>query len=125
MDNQAPVLAASALFSTGFAEEGDIIGPTINVLPLSDKKSVAVITYPTEHVAPVQASLAEVFDADEKTLKYELAKLIIQRVENFMLCPAHYNKWSADKKAHVLREFENSIAEPKRIPDDENLNIFL
>jgi hypothetical protein len=29
MDNQRPVLAASSLFSTGFTDEGDIIGPTL------------------------------------------------------------------------------------------------
>ena len=33
MDNQKPVLAASALFSTGFTEQGDIIGPTLNIVP--------------------------------------------------------------------------------------------
>jgi hypothetical protein len=44
---------------------------------------VAIISYPTEQEAAVKASLAKLFDADEKTLKYELAKLVIQRVENF------------------------------------------
>jgi hypothetical protein len=73
----------------------------------------------------VKASLAKVFDADEKTLKYELAKLVIERVENFALSPAHYNSWSQDKRARVLREFEASLAEPKEIPDHADLNIFL
>jgi hypothetical protein len=50
----------------------------------------------------VTAGLSKVFDADESTLKYELAKLIIQRVENFTLSPAHYEKLSDDKKARVL-----------------------
>jgi hypothetical protein len=76
MDNQTPVLAASSLFSTGFTEEGDIIGPTLNIVPLNETKSVAIISYPTEQEAAVEASLAKVFDADEKTLKYELAKLV-------------------------------------------------
>jgi hypothetical protein len=125
MDGQAPVLAASALFSTGFTTDGGIIGPTLNVVPLSESKSVAVISYPTEQETEVMAALAKVFDADEKTLKYELAKLIIQRVENFTLCPAHYEKWSDDKKARVLREFEAIMAEPKEITDHEDLNIFL
>jgi hypothetical protein len=125
MDNQRPVLAASSLFSTGFTDEGDIIGPTLNIVPLNATKTVAIISYPAEQEASVKASLAKVFDADEKTLKYELAKLIIQRVENFVLSPAHYNSWSADKRARVLREFEASLAEPKQIPDHADLNIFL
>jgi hypothetical protein len=125
MDNQRPVLAASALFSTGFTKEGDIIGPTLNIVPLNEKKTVAVISYPAEQEAAVKAALAKIFGADEKTLKYELAKLVIQRVENFVLSPAHYDTWSGDKRARVLREFEASLAEPKDIPDHADLNIFL
>jgi hypothetical protein len=125
MDNQASVLAASALFSTDFTADGGIIGPTLNVVPLSINKSVAVISYPTEQETKVKADLSKVFDADESTLKYELAKLIIQRVENFALSPAHYEKWADDKKARVLREFEATMIEPKEIADHEDLNIFL
>jgi hypothetical protein len=87
MDNQKPVLAASSLFSTGFTEEGDIIGPTLNIVPLSATKTVAIVSCPKEQEAAVKASLAKVFDADEKTLKHELAKLVLQRVENFTLSP--------------------------------------
>jgi hypothetical protein len=125
MDNQRPVLAASPLFSTGFTEQGDIIGPTLNIVPLDENKSVAIISYPAEQAATVKTSLAKVFDADEKTLKYELAKLVIQRVENFVLSPAHHDTWSEDKRSLVLREFEASLAEPKEIPDHADLNIFL
>jgi hypothetical protein len=125
MDNQRPVLATSSLFSTGFTEEGDIIGPTLNIVPLNATQSVAVISYPAEQESSVKASQAKVFDADENTLKYELAKLVIQRVENFTLSPAHYNSWSNDKRARVLREFEACLAEPKEIPDHADLNIFL
>jgi hypothetical protein len=73
----------------------------------------------------VKTSLGKVFDADEKTLKYELAKLVIQRVENFTLSLAHYNSWSDDKRARILREFEASLAEPKEIPDHADLNVFI
>jgi hypothetical protein len=125
MDGQAPVLAASALFSTGFTAGDDMIGPTLNVVPLNENSSVAVISYPREQETEVTAALTKVFDADEKTLKYELAKLIIQRVENFALCPAHYEKWSDDKKARVLREFEATMSAPKEIAEHADLNIFL
>jgi hypothetical protein len=124
MDNQKPVLAASSLFSTGFTEEGDIIGPTLNILPLNETKSVAIISCPAEQEAAVEASLAKVFDADEKTLKYELAKLVIQRVENFTLSPAHYDTWSEGKQARVLQQFEASLKDPKDISDHPDLNNF-
>jgi hypothetical protein len=123
--DKKPVLAASSLFSTGFTEEGDIIGPTLNIVPLSATKTAAIISYPREQETTVKASLAKVFDADEKTLKYELAKLVLQRVENFTLSPARYDTWSEDKRARVLKEFEASLKEPKDIPDHPDLNIFL
>jgi hypothetical protein len=94
-------------------------------VPLNETKSVAIISYPAEQEAAVKASLAKVFDANEKTLKYELAKLVIQRVENLTLSPAHYDTWSEDKQARVLKEFEASLKEPKDIPDHPDLNIFL
>lgn len=125
MDNQKPVLAASSLFSTGFTEEGDIIGPTLNIVPLNETKTVAIISYPAEQETAVKASLAKVFDADEKTLKYELSKLVIQRVENFTLSPSHYDTWPECKQARVLHEFEASLKEPKEIADHPDLNIFL
>jgi hypothetical protein len=125
MDNQKPVLAASSLFSTGFTADGEMIGPTLNIVPLNATKTVAIISYPAEQQVAVKASLAKVFNAGEKTLKYELAKLVIHRVENFTLSPAHYYSWSVDKRARVLREFEASFTERKEIPDHADLNIFL
>jgi hypothetical protein len=125
MDNQKPVLAASSLFSTEFTADGEMIGPTLNIVPLNATKTVAIISYPAEQQVAIKASLANVFNAGEKTLKYELAKLVIQRVENFTLSPAHYNSWTEAKRARVLREFEASLPEPKEIPDHADLNIFL
>jgi hypothetical protein len=126
MGNQPSVLAVSALFSIGFTSQGDIIGPTLNVLPTSKTESIGVLSYPAWQTGEVRTALVKIFDADEKTLKYELAKLIVQRVENFVLSPVHYEKWSDNKKARVLREFEATMTEPAReIADHEDLNIFL
>ncbi len=125
IDNQAPVLACSAFFSTGFTGDGAIVGPTLNVIPLNENQSVALLSGPTEQWAEIKRALSKVFDADEETLKYELAKLIIQHVENFALSPAHYDKWSDEKKAMVLREFEKSLAGPVELEDHPHLNIFL
>lgn len=124
MDNQAPVLACSALFSTGFTADDEIIGPMLNVVPLNDKQSVALLSCPAKQWAEIKRTLSNVFDADEKTLKHELAKLIIERVENFTLSPAHYAKWSDDRKARVLWEFEKSLTGGK-LEDHPDLNIFL
>ena len=124
MDNQAPVLACSSLFSTGFTDDGELIGPMLNVVPLNNTQSVAVISYPREQAKQIKAALAKVFDAGKKTLKHELAKLIIEKVENFTLSPAHYAKWSDKRKKRVTGEFEKSL-KGEKIEDHPDLNIFL
>jgi hypothetical protein len=57
-------------------------------------------------------------------LRYEISKLIIQRVENFVLSPKHYNSWSADKKKRILEEFERTMTNPDSIQDHEDLMLF-
>jgi hypothetical protein len=56
-------------------------------------------------------------------LRYEISKLIIQRVENFVLSPKHYNSWSADKKKRILEEFERTMT-TDAIQDHEDLMLF-
>jgi hypothetical protein len=46
--NQAPVLAVSTLFSTSHNEKGELIGPTLNIVPLSDKLTAVVLSCPAE-----------------------------------------------------------------------------
>jgi hypothetical protein len=62
-----------AFFSTGFTAEGEMIGPTLKIVPLNATNTVAIISYPAEQQVAVKASLAKVFNAGEETLKYELA----------------------------------------------------
>lgn len=124
-EGQPPILAASALFSVAFSSDGSPIMITLNVVPLSEDKTAAVITYPLATEMIVKKALAGLFGANGQTIQYELAKLIIQRVENFALSPAHYGTWSNDKKERVLREFVDCLSEPKDIADHADLNIFL
>lgn len=51
MDNQRPVLAASALFSTGFTDQGDIIGPTSTLYRWTQRKP-----WPSSPIRPSRKS---------------------------------------------------------------------
>jgi len=46
MERQVPALACSSLFSTSVTSDGDIIGATLNVVPLSVTKTIAVLSGP-------------------------------------------------------------------------------
>jgi hypothetical protein len=124
LPNQAPVLAVSCLFSTSHSEQRDIIGPTLNIVPLDEKRMAVILSCPTEQEESVRKALETTCQAEDSRLRYEISKLIIQRVENFVLSPKHYNSWSADKKKRILEEFERTMTNPDAIQDHEDLMLF-
>jgi hypothetical protein len=57
--------------------------------------------------------------AGEKTLEHELAKVIVEKVENFTLSPAHYAKWSDGSRRRIREDgYRRSGGGPR------DLNIF-
>src|SRR5262249_41926205 len=110
--------------SIGHTSGNEPIAVMLTVLPLTPTYTVAILTYARDHEDEVKKGLASVFDADEKTLKHELAKLIIEKVENFALSPSHLAKWSAEKKKRVIDEFEKTLTGGK-VEDHPDLNVFL
>jgi hypothetical protein len=109
LPNQAPVLAVSSLFSISHSEQGDIIGPTLNIVPLNEKRMAVILSCPTEQENSVREALKATCQAEDDRLRYEISKLIIQRVENFVLSPKQYNSWSADKKKRILEKIQRSM----------------
>jgi hypothetical protein len=124
LTNQAPVLAASCLFSTSHSEQGHIIGPTLNIIPLNEKRMAVILSCPSEQEESVRKALEATCQAEDNRLKYAISKLIIQRVENFVLSPKHCSSWSAVKKKRILEEFERTLANPDAIQDHEDLMLF-
>jgi hypothetical protein len=124
LTNQAPVLAVSCLFSTSHSDQGHIIGPTLNVVPLNETRMAVILSCPSEQEESVRKALEATCQAEDNRLKYEISKLIIQRVENFVLSPKHCNSWPADKKKRILEEFERTMTNPGAIQDHEDLMLF-
>lgn len=124
LPEQAPVIAVSSLFSTGFTDKGDIIGPTLNVIPVKGNKTLIILACPNEQEKSVEASLEGILQADDDKMKYEISKLIIQRIDNFVLSPAHYATWTEGKTKRILSEFERSLGEPKELEDHDDLMLF-
>jgi hypothetical protein len=124
LPNQAPVLAVSALFSTSHSEQGDIIGPTLNIVPMNEKRTAVILSCPTEQENSVKEALKTTCQAEDDRLRHEISKLIIQRVENFVLSPKHYNSWSADRQKRIVQEFERALFKPEALQDHEDLMLF-
>jgi hypothetical protein len=124
LPNQAPVLAASCLFSTCHSEEGHIIGPTLNIVPLNATRTAVILSCPTEQEASVGKALEATCQTEDGRLRYEVSKLIIKSVENFVLSPKHYNSWSDVKKKRILDEIERTTFNPGALQDHEDLMLF-
>lgn len=118
---QKPTIAASSLFAVEHDKAGDIVGAMLTVLPVDLKKTIAIVSYPKKQKKVVEKGLSDLFEAKGSvTAKTELSKLVIQRVENFVLAPTFYNAWSDDKKKRVLDAFEGS----GELADDEDFSLF-
>jgi hypothetical protein len=91
---------------------------------LNEKRMAVILSCPSEQEESVRKALEPTCQAEDNRLKYEISKLIIQRVENFVLSPKHYNSWSANKKKRILEEFERIMTNPDAIQDHEDLLLF-
>ncbi|MBB4365014.1 hypothetical protein GGD65_006078 [Bradyrhizobium sp. CIR18] len=121
LDDQIPTVAVSSFFSIDH-DGNNIIGPLFNVVPVSDKKTVAVLSYPKAQEDPIKKALAKLFDEPDK--KEALSVLILQRVENFVLSPTFYDSWTEEKKKNVIEFFNDSIEEPADPPPGQDLLLF-
>ena len=109
LTDQTPSLAASSLFSVEHDKAGDIVGPMLTVVPVDEKKTVAIVSYPRKQRAVVEQHLSALFKAgDATTTKRELSKLVIEKVENFALAPIFYQPWTEDKKKRVIDASEGT-----------------
>jgi len=106
--DQPAVIAVSCLFSVDFTKEGDIIGPTLNVIPLDENRTIVIISYPKKQREQVRKALNAVLSAPKEKQKLELSKLIVHRVENFALSPTHYEAWSQEKQKLITGEYQRS-----------------
>jgi len=109
LNDQEPTLAAGALFSVDHDATGDIVGPAMTVVPVDAKRTVAVVSYPKKQKAAIERQLADLFAADQPTQKRtELSRIVIERMENFVLSPDFYDGLAANKKKRILEAYDGS-----------------
>src|SRR5688500_7952864 len=62
-------------------------------------KSTVLFSYARGDAKKARAALDRILTSAGPLLKYELSKLIIERVENFAISPKHFRSWSHEKIA--------------------------
>jgi len=114
-------LAAASLFSVETDPAGDIVGPAMTVIPVDAGRTVAIVTYPLKQKKPIEKHLSELFAASEPAKKKsELSKVIIERIENFVLAPAFHDGLSKEKTKLILDAYEGTA----KLEDGADFDLF-
>jgi hypothetical protein len=125
LDNQPPCLAASSFFTLKDVPIGtDLVGVAINVLPISQTKTIVVFSYPNQDRGIVCASLDRILNSSGYLQKYELSKLVLNRISNVLISPDHFGKWGPLKTKIVSEAFMQTLRTQRDVEDDAQLMLF-
>lgn len=120
-----PTVAASALFSLDHLINGDdIVRVALNILPLSDTRTVAIFSYTASDATLARGDLAPLLGSSPEGLPLMLSMRLLNSCQNFVLAPAFVAGWSKEKVARVERFFLATLHENALSPTDESLMLF-
>ena len=120
-----PTLAVSSLFSLEeLARDGNPPMIVLNVVPLSEERSVAVFSY-TPDDRPRAAPVVEpIRNAAGDYQKFELSRLIIRSIENFVLRPSIVDSWPAAKAEAIKAAFIRTVLSGHKVPNTPEMMLF-
>lgn len=125
LSNQMPAIAVSSLFSLrGCTRGDDLVRCALNVVPMTEGETIVVLSYGRDDVSPARNAFNRLLTTTGDYQKYQISKLIIERVENFVVSPKQSSSWSEAKIAKLLHAFSSTILGDVEIPDDPALMLF-
>jgi hypothetical protein len=125
--NQRPALAVSSFISAvGDIQlcDADFPGVAVNVLPVSNDTTIAIFSYARPIAGKVRSSLDRIFEATGEHQKFELSKLIIARMSNFVVAPTHFTSWSSEKIERLERAMIESAGSSRDPEEHQDLMLF-
>lgn len=125
LHHDEPTVAVCSLFSIdGMSKGDDWVRVALNVLPLNTAESVAIFSYLPRDADLVRSGLHRLMKAEGMYQKYLLSKTILNNCENFVISPAYYDRWSAEKRKSITEYFIETLFEGKLEVENENLYLF-
>jgi hypothetical protein len=121
-EDQPPTVAASAFF--GLENEREFYGCAVNVFPVTASVTKAVFSYASAHADRCRKAMAKVLLAPKESQRLELSRLVLQRIENFVLNPAFYRSWGRDREQTILAAFTDTLMVVRELPNDPELSLF-
>ena len=115
-------MAVSSFISVGGMQLGDadFPGVAVNVLPVASDTTVAIFSYARPTAGKAHSSSERILAATGPHQKYELSKLIIGRMSNLILAPAHFASWSSEKIERLEREMIENAGRSHDPEEHEN-----
>lgn len=125
IDHEAPVIAVCSHFGLDYVSDGgDWARVSLNVLPLGKTQSAAIFSYLEQDAPLIRAELNDVLNASGSQQKYLLSKRILNHCGNFVVSPAHFDSWSAEKQAAITAYFCQTLLESHLEIENELLYLF-
>lgn len=120
-----PLLAACCLFSIDDAVTADdVVRVCLNVLPLSARRTVIILSYTRGDAAAARGSLDRILSATGPHRLYELSKRLLNSCENFVVAPAHLDTWPEAKRDTIRAYFLRTLLKDALDYEHEALYLF-
>lgn len=105
-----PRLAASIFFGVGdYADEEDVVGAFVNVVPVSRDQTAVAISYLDDHSGHCDPFFAKLFQENDENFKAKLSALIIRYAENFAINPEYFDSWPEGMKDRLRELFVRTL----------------
>lgn len=125
LNDQAPCLAASSFITVkDVPPNEDLVGVTINILPVTATRTVAVFSYAKKDQGNVRATLDRILGSTGYVQKYELSKLVLSRISNVLISPRHFDQWGAEKVKKIADAFVRTVESQQDVGEDADFMLF-
>jgi hypothetical protein len=118
-------VAVCSLFSVdGLSRCDDWVRVALNVVPLNLNQSVVVLSYLPADATLARTSLVPILNSTGFQQKYFLSKQVLNSCQNFVISPAHYDKWSCEKRTAIVDYFVATLFKGNLEAEDQLLYLF-
>lgn len=97
----------------------------INILPVSETKTVAAFSYAKQDQGIVHAALDRILGSTGDVQKYELSKLVLSRISNVLISPRHFDQWGAEKAKKITDAFVRTVQSQPDVGEDVDFHALL
>jgi len=124
-EDQSPTISSSTFNSVDpIIKKGGFTGIVINVIPVENKKMLAIFSYISKEAGKARAALGPVLSATGAYQKYELSKYLLAMTENFAINPTFVNSWTSDKRSAIISAFDSTVAAVHSIGENHDFMLF-